>query len=344
MPYVPGEQPRGGFIKLNTNESPYPPPPSVRAALSGAAATLNLYSDPDGAALRGKLAAYHGVSADNIVLGNGSDETLAFAFQAFFEAPGGVWFPDVTYGLYKVLASLYGIPYREIPVGDTLEIRPGDYAGAGAGIVLASPNAQTGLALSEGDIRQIVESNHDNIVVVDEAYADFHGAGVIPLTREYRNLLVTRTYSKSRFMAGARLSYAVGDTALIADIDSVRRSFNPYNVNSMTLAAGEAALDESAYYRERWEMIIQTREKTAERLRSLGFELTESSGNFLFARHPGASGKELFGRLRERGILVRRFDEPARIADRLRITVGTGEQMSALTDALESILTEIRTS
>jgi histidinol-phosphate aminotransferase len=338
-PYVPGEQPRGGYIKLNTNEAPYPPAPAVLYALHpGAAARLNLYPDPDGAALRAKLAAYHGVERGNIVLGNGSDETLAFIFLAFFDGERGVASPDVTYGLYPVLASLYNIPYTHMPVGGALEIRAEDYINIGRNIVLANPNAQTGIALPIGDIERIAGDNPDHVVVIDEAYADFAGISAIPLTRRYENLIVVRTYSKSRFMAGARLSYAVGDGALIADIDTVRRSFNPYNINSVTLAAGEAAMDSYDYYAERWKRITDTRERSAGAMRALGFTLTDSAANFLFARHNGIPGADIFGRLREAGILVRRFDEPGRISDWLRITVGTDRQMDTLIGALESIV------
>jgi histidinol-phosphate aminotransferase len=304
----------------------------------GAAAKLNLYPDPDGAALRAKLAAYHGARIGNIVLGNGSDETLAFIFLAFFDGERGAVSPDVTYGLYPVLASLYNIPYTSIPVGGAFEVRAEDYVNIGRNIVLANPNAQTGIALPIGEIERIAGANPDHIVVIDEAYADFAGISAIPLTRKYENLLVVRTYSKSRFMAGARLSYAVGDSALIEDIDTVRRSFNPYNINSFTLAAGEAAIDSGDYYAERWKRITDTRDRTADAMRARSFTLTDSAANFLFARHSDMPGADIFRRLREAGILVRRFDEPERISDWLRITVGTDGQMDALIRALESIV------
>jgi histidinol-phosphate aminotransferase len=337
---VPGEQPRvGDFIKLNTNEAPYPPAPAVLEALaSGVASRLNLYPDPSGTRLRSKLAEYHGVGSQNIALGNGSDETLAFIFLAFFDDERGVVFPDVTYGLYPVLASLYNIAYSEIQVDGTLSIRPEDYIGASGNVVLANPNAQTGITLPIGDIERIAASNPERVVVIDEAYADFAGSTAIPLTQKYGNLLVVRTYSKSRFMAGARLSYAVGAEDLISDIETVRCSYNPYNVNSATLEAGAAALDSGEYYEKHWELITGVRRAAADALRALGFELTDSRANFLFARHPKVRGRILFERLREAGILVRRFDSPERIADWLRITVGTDVQMETLVRTLGEIV------
>ncbi|MDR2356887.1 MAG: aminotransferase class I/II-fold pyridoxal phosphate-dependent enzyme [Oscillospiraceae bacterium] len=342
-PYTPGEQPRAGdFIKLNTNEAPYPPSPAVSEALaSGVAGRLNLYPDPAGTALRSKLADYHGANARNIALGNGSDETLAFIFLAFFDGERGVVFPDVTYGLYPVLASLYGVPYSEIPVDGTLAVRAEDYCGARENVVLANPNAQTGIALPTSDIERIAASNRERVIVVDEAYADFAGLTAVPLTQKHDNLIVVRTYSKSRFMAGARLSYAVGHEDLIADLETIRCSFNPYNVNSVTLEAGAAAIDSGEYYKRHWELITDARRRCSETLRTLGFELTDSRANFLFTRHPKVPGRTLFDRLRGAGVLTRRFDRPERIADWLRITVGTGAQMETLAGLMkEIVLTE----
>ncbi|MDR0839421.1 MAG: histidinol-phosphate transaminase [Oscillospiraceae bacterium] len=337
-PYTPGEQPREKLIKLNTNESPFPPPQSVIDAVSGAARSLNLYSDPQGTNLRAALASYHGVAPENITLGNGSDETLAFSFAAFGGAERPFVFPDITYGFYPVFAALFNVPYTEIPLRSDLTVASRDYVGIGKNIVLANPNAPTGIALPPGDIEQIVTSNPDNLVIIDEAYADFAGADVsaVPLTSTYSNLLVVRTFSKSRNLAGARLGYAVGNAALIADLETIRYSFNPYNINSLTLAAGAAALEENDYYAQNWAEITQTRSLTISRLRTLGLTVLPSSANFVFAKHPTISGPDLLAKLRERGILVRNLGQP-RIRDWLRITIGAEEQMETLFNVLEEI-------
>ena len=336
VPYTPGEQPRGGFIKLNTNESPFPPPPCVIDALAGKANNLHLYSDPTGAELRAALAEYHDVSAESISLGNGSDESLAFAFLAFGDEERPFVFPDVTYGLYPVISNLFGIPYEELPLMEDYSIGTEEYAGIEKNIVLANPNAPTGLALPLHEIEFIAATNPENVVIIDEAYADFWGQSAIPLTREFDNLLVVRTYSKSRFMAGARLGYIVGSKELIADIEAIRYSFNPYNINTLTLAAGAAALRENDYFVSRWAEINETRDETKKELHARGFEVTDSAANFLFARHERIDGAELYMKLRERGILVRSLGHP-RIRDRIRITVGSREQMAALITALDEI-------
>jgi histidinol-phosphate aminotransferase len=324
-------------VKLNTNEAPFPPPPGVVDAAADAARGLNLYPDPEGAELRAALAAYHGVSPGNISLGNGSDETLAFAFAAFGGAERAFAFPDVTYGFYPVSAALYGVAYTEIPVDASLKIRAEDYLGLGKNIVLANPNSPTGEALPIEDIARIAETNPGRAVIVDEAYADFWGSTAVPLTERFENLLVVRTYSKSRFLAGARLGYAVGDAGLIEDIETVRYSFNPYNLNAMTLAAGAAALREDAYYRERWREIAETREAAQAALRALGFETTRSMANFIFARYEGIPGAELVARLRERGVLARALGRE-RVRPWLRVTAGTPEQMKVFAEAAEDAL------
>jgi len=336
--YVPGEQPQDRkYIKLNTNESPYPPSPAVIERLSAAeAANLKLYSDPDARVLRGKLAALYGVEPENVMVNNGSDESLNFAFMAY--TARGVLFPDISYGFYKVFAQLHGIDARVIPLKDDFSVDPADYYDAqGAMIVIANPNAPTGMTLPLTAIEQIVQKNPDSVVLIDEAYVDFGGESAIPLTKKYENLLVVQTFSKSRSMAGARLGYAIGHAALIADLNKIRCSTNPYNVNRLTLAAGEAAIDTQAYYTENCKKIIATREKTAAALREMGFTLTESRANFLFAKTDRMDGGDLYRALRERGILVRHFDAP-RISDYNRITVGSPEEMEALLAALREIL------
>ena len=341
VPYVPGEQPQDRrYLKLNTNESPFPPSPGVLAAVAEEAARLNLYSDPDARALCAKMAQTYGVTPDRVIMSNGSDEVLNFAFMAFSSDERPLVFPDLTYGFYPVFANLNRLPYTEIPVKDDLSIDPADYCGEGKKtVVIANPNAPTGRFLPLSEIEKIVSANPDGVVIVDEAYIDFGGESAVPLTDKYDNLLVVGTFSKSRSMAGARLGFAIGAPDLVADLNTIRNSTNPYNVNRMTLAAGVAALDDAAYYRENCEKIVSAREWTADKLAELGFAVIPSTANFLFARHPAIGGRELYLTLKERGILIRHFDKP-RIRDYNRITVGTKEQMRTLVASIEKILKE----
>ena len=337
--YVPGEQPADmEYIKLNTNESPYPPSPGVLAAVNRAELEkLRLYPNPDGTRLIKRLAEFYGVNAENIILGNGSDELLAFVFLAFCDSSRGICFPDITYGFYPVYADLFGVPLTEFPLKDDLTIDVRDYINAGENVIIANPNAPTGITIPTDDIIKIAKSNPDYVNIVDEAYVDFGTQSAIPLTAEYENILVIHTYSKSRSMAGARLSYAIGPAALIADLNRIKYSFHPYNVNRLTQIMGEAALDDDAYYQEMRDKIKATRAYTVDELRRLGFTMTDSKANFVFARHPGIGGQRLYAALKERGILVRHFSKP-RISDYLRITIGTDEQMAALFKAIEAEL------
>lgn len=337
--YVPGEQPRDmSYIKLNTNESPYPPAPSVAEAVTrGRAKNLQLYCDTDGRELLELIAKQYGVLPENVIIGNGSDEILNFCFCAYFDSKSPVVFPDITYGFYRVFGDLYGSAYETAPLKDDLTVDLSDYIGAHKHIVIANPNAPTGVCLPLPDIERIVSSNPDSIVVIDEAYIDFGGVSAVPLTKKYKNLIVTMTFSKSRSLAGARLGFAIADKELISDLNRIKYSTNPYNVNSLTQAAGCAVLREQEYYSENCARIIKTRERLCGELEKLGFDFPESAANFVFAGKPGVSGRELYKKLREKGILVRRFDSP-RICDRLRITVGTDEQTDALIKALKEIL------
>ncbi len=339
--YVPGEQPQDmQYIKLNTNEAPFPPSPLVFERLyASEAAKLNLYPDPEGKVLRDKLAGLYGVSRDNVILSNGSDEVLAFAFMAFCDAQRQIAFPDITYPFYPVYADLYGIPYTKIPVRDDFSIRVADYFGIGKNIAIANPCSPTGLAISLSDIEVILRTNPDHVVLIDEAYVDFGAESAVGLIDKYDNLLIVQTYSKSRFMAGVRLGVAFGSSELIADLNRIKYSFNPYNVSKMALIAGEAAIDEDSYYKKNCRIIVDVREKTASALKALGFVMTDSKANFLFAKHPAFTGGEIYRALKEKGILVRHFDKP-RISDYLRITIGTDEQMDALITALKAILTK----
>ena len=336
IPYTPGEQPKDRvFIKLNTNESPFPPSPKALAYAQAAAKDLQLYSDPECRALVRTAAQRLGVGEDEILFTNGSDEILNFAFMAFCDK--GAQFPDITYGFYKVYANLNGVSYTEIPLKEDFSVDIRDYCGVNKAIFLANPNAPTGLCLPLEDIEVIVKSNPDSIVVIDEAYIDFGGESAVPLIRKYGNLLVTQTFSKSRSMAGGRLGLGIGCKELIRDLNTIKYSTNPYNINRMTMAAGIGALEDSDYFRENCRTIMENRAWTAQQLKNLGFTLTDSKTNFLFARHPAVSGKELYTKLRERGILVRHFDTP-RLTDFIRVTVGSQEQMEAFMAAVEEIL------
>jgi len=337
--YVPGEQPQDmQYIKLNTNEAPFPPSPSVFERLNvSELQKLNLYPDPEGRALRTKLAGLYGVKLENTFLSNGSDEVLAFAFMAFCDAERPVAFPDITYPFYPVYANLYGLPYTQIPVRDDFSIDCADYLGINKNIVIANPCSPTGLALTLPEIESIIQANPGHVVLIDEAYVDFGAESAVGLIDKYDNLLIVQTYSKSRFMAGVRLGVAFGAEGLIADLNTIKYSFNPYNVSRMALTAGEAAVDDNAYYMDNCRKIVETRDKTAQTLKSMGFCMTDSKANFLFATHPDREGGELYRSLKQLGILVRHFDKP-RISDYLRITIGTPEQMDALAAALKTIL------
>ncbi len=336
--YVPGEQPQDkSYIKLNTNESPYPPAPQVIEVLSANEINdLKLYSDPECKKLREALAEHYGVKPDNLMIGNGSDEVLAFIFMAFCDKTIGASYPDISYGFYPVYAELNGIKKSEIPLRSDLTINTSDYINAGTTVVLANPNAPTGICLSVSGIEEIVKSNANNVVVIDEAYIDFGGESCVPLTAKYDNLLVVQTYSKSRSMAGARLGYAIGNKELIADLEKLRYSTNPYNLNRLTLLAGEAALKGQAYYDRNNNEIIRIRENTASEFKKMGFFLTDSKANFIFAKHPKFKGEDLYLILKSRGILVRYFAKP-RICDYLRITVGSEQQMESLLSTLKEI-------
>ena len=338
-PYTPGEQPQDqNYVKLNTNESPYPPSPGVLAALNEReGAALRLYSDPTARELKAALARRYGVEPDNVYVGNGSDEALNFAFLAYATDGRGAAFADITYGFYPVFCDLYHIPTRIVPLRADFTLDPGDYHGLGRTIVIANPNAPTGLALSRDEIEGIVKANPDSVVVIDEAYVDFGGESCVPLIRTYPNLLVVQTYSKSRSMAGARLGYAIGDAALIRDLETVKFSTNPYNVNRLTLRAGVAALAEQSYYDGNCEKIMETRAYTTRELEKLGFTVLPSRANFIFAKKDGVDGGALYRGLKERGVLVRHFDKE-RVRDYNRITIGTREQMDIFLEKVKELL------
>jgi len=338
VPYTPGEQPRDmQYIKLNTNESPYPPSKKAQDLAADAAKRLQLYPDPECTALVDELASLYSVKPSQILLTNGSDEILNFAFMAFCDKDTPALFADITYGFYKVFAQINCLPYVEAPLNDDFTINKTDYLGAGKTIFIANPNAPTGIALTLDEIEEIVKSNPDNVVVVDEAYVDFGAQSAVALVNKYDNLLVTQTFSKSRSMAGARLGFGIGCEALINDLKTVKYSTNPYNINSMTMAAGLGCIRDEQYTRKNCSEIIETREYTAEKLKGLGFEMTQSMTNFLFCKHPDIEGEELYKKLKEAGVLVRHFNTE-KLCQFNRITIGTKEQMDTLIKKIETIL------
>lgn len=339
-PYTPGEQPKDqGYLKLNTNESPYPPSPRAQIYAREATENLNLYSDPTCAKLNARMAQVLGVEPDEILFTNGSDDILNFAFMAFCDEKTGAAFPDITYGFYPVFARLNGVDYKEIPLAGDFSIRIEDYLGLKKTIFIANPNAPTGKALTLPEIELILRSNPNNVVIIDEAYVDFGAKSAVSLIHKYENLLVTQTFSKSRSMAGARLGFGVGCKELIRDLNTLKFSTNPYNINAMTMAAGIGSLEDGAYFRANCAVIMETRAWTTAELRRLGFEVLDSMANFVFAKHPGIPGGRLYQELRNRGVLVRHFDGP-RLADYNRITIGSDEQMTEFIRILTGILEE----
>ena len=338
--YVPGEQPKDQqYVKLNTNESPFPPSASVKEAVISEVDKLCLYSDPECTPLIEASAKLFSGSKNELLMTNGSDEILNFAFMAFGDSEHPFVFPDITYGFYPVFAKLNGIPYKEIPLKDDFTIDYRDYLNVNSNIVIANPNAPTGIALPLWQIEKILESNPENIVIIDEAYVDFGGESAVSLIHKYDNLLVTQTFSKSRSMAGARLGFGVANADLIRDLNTIKYSTNPYNVNRMTMIAGYRAIVDNDYYMDNCKKIIDNREFTRHELTKLGFEVLPSCANFLFARNAKIDGEELYLALKERGVLVRHFSKP-KIKDFNRITVGTLEQMKVLIENIKNILEE----
>ena len=339
-PYTPGEQPKDmQYIKLNTNESPFAPPPSVVEAARAEAEKCRLYSEPTCAELVEKAAEVYGVKPSQILPTNGSDEILNFAFMAFCDKDTPAVFADITYGFYEVFAKLNGVPYKTIPLQADFSIHYREYLGVNATVFIANPNAPTGLALSTAEIEKILQSNPNNIVVVDEAYVDFGGESCVPLIDKYENLLVTQTFSKSRSLAGARLGLGFANEKLIADLNTIKYSTNPYNVNRMTMAAGRAALCEQAYFDEKCAEIMRVRAFVTEELKKLGFTVLDSKTNFVFARSEKIKGEELYEKLKAHGVLVRHFKNQ-RIEEFNRITIGTQAQMQVFLEKVKEILEE----
>ena len=339
-PYTPGEQPQERkYLKLNTNESPFPPSPLAQKLASQAAGDCQLYSDPECRALVNTAAESFGVEKENLLFTNGSDEILNFAFMAFCDSEHPAVFPNITYGFYPVFAELNNIPYEEIPLKDDFSIDINEYIGINKTIFIANPNAPTGIALSKADIERIVASNPDNVVVVDEAYVDFGAESSVSLSKKYDNVLICQTFSKSRSLAGARLGFGIGSKALINDLNTIKYSTNPYNINRMTMAAGIGALCDKEYFEKNCLMIAENREQTGRELQKLGFWVTDSKANFIFAKSDKIGGKELYLSLKEKGVLIRHFETPL-LKDYNRITVGSKEQMEEFIKTVREILEE----
>ncbi len=339
VPYTPGEQPKiQNIIKLNTNENPYPPAPAVAEAIKNMDVDrFKKYPDPSCSVLVYAIADFYNVSSDKVFVGVGSDDVLAMAFLTFFNSDKPVLFPDITYSFYDVWANLYRIPFKQIPLNEDFTITKEDYFGENGGVVIANPNAPTGVELPLKDIEEILQKNRDVVVIVDEAYIDFGGESALPLIDKYDNLLVVQTFSKSRSMAGMRIGYAFGNEKLIKYLSDVKYSFNSYTMNTPTLELGALAISNRDYFDKTRNMVIGTRERVKKDLKNLGFEFADSKTNFIFAKHPKKSGKEIFANLRSRGIIVRRFDLP-RIDEYLRISIGTDEEMDTLIRALKEII------
>nr|WP_300182983.1 histidinol-phosphate transaminase [uncultured Agathobaculum sp.] len=338
-PYVPGEQPQSDdIIKLNANESPYPPAPGVQQALRDFdTSRLALYPDANGKALKNALANRFGVKPSQVFLGNGSDDVLALAFQSFFCSDEPVLYPDITYSFYPVWCDLFRIPYETVPLDENFCVNIRDYDRPNGGIVLPNPNAPTGRGVSLAFLEDLLQHNADCVVIIDEAYVDFGAQSAVPLIEKYKNLLVVQTMSKSRSLAGLRIGYALGSETLIATLEAVKNSYNSYTMDAVALAAGKAAVADEAYFQETCRKVVATRERTADALRGLGFVVPPSLTNFLFVTHPDKNASDIFAALRERGIFIRYFKLP-RIDNYLRITVGTDEQMDRLIDALRDLL------
>lgn len=340
VPYVPGEQPKLlDVIKLNTNENPYPPAPGVEKVLREFDVdTLRLYPDPLVSDLVKAIADFYGLNENQVFTGVGSDDVLAMIFMTFFNSEKPLIFPDITYSFYDVWADMLRIPYETIALDDDFRIKPEDYYRENGGVIFPNPNAPTGELLSLGMVEDIIRHNSDVIVVVDEAYIDFGGVSALPLIEKYDNVIVVQTFSKSRSLAGSRVGYAMANPVLIKYLNDVKYSFNSYTMDRITIAAATAAVKDRDYFAETTAKVIKTREWTKNELARLGFEFGDSKSNFIFARHPKMSGQALFEKLKAEQVFVRHFSKPERIADYLRISIGTDQQMQKLISILERIL------
>lgn len=340
VPYVPGEQPKDkNVIKLNTNENPYPPAPGVEKLMNTMTyQDFRLYPDTDATDLTKSLAKFYGVKESQIFVGVGSDDVLGMAFMTFFNnTKKPVLFPDITYSFYDVWADLYRIPYKQIPLDENFHICKEDYLVENGGIIFPNPNAPTGVLESVNDIEDIVKANPESVVIIDEAYIDFGGQSCLPLIEKYENLMVVQTFSKSRSMAGMRIGFAIANEKMIDYLKAAKFSYNSYTMNMPSLIMGVASVEDKAYFEKTCQKIIATREWFKKEMAELGFVFTDSYSNFLFAEHKSVPAKEIFDKLKEKKIYVRYWNK-ARISNRLRITIGTDEQMQQLIKALKEIV------
>ncbi|SFO24014.1 histidinol-phosphate aminotransferase [Pseudobutyrivibrio sp. JW11] len=339
VPYTPGEQPKTKVIKLNTNENPYPPSPLVGKAISKIEMdSLRKYPDPGCQSLISALAKYHGFDAENVFVGVGSDDVLAMSFLTFFNSDKPIFFPDITYSFYDVWASLFRIPFETKALDEDFKIIKSDYDMPCGGIVIPNPNAPTGIAEPVSFFEDIVKAHPECVVIIDEAYVDFGSESAIDLVRKYDNVLVVRTFSKSRAMAGNRIGYAIGSKELIKYLSDCKFSFNSYTMDTITLQAGVASIEDDSYFKEKLDAVITTREWTKAQLKNLGFTFPDSKSNFIFAKHESMEASFIFEELKKRGIYVRYFSKPQRISNYLRISIGTDEEMQVFIDELEKIL------
>lgn len=338
-PYTPGEQPKvNNLIKLNTNENPYGPSPKVLEAINQAQVSkLMLYPDPEAAELVGAIADYYGLEKDQVMVGNGSDEVLAFSFMAFQNEESKFYFPETSYGFYPVYADIFQTRPNPVPLTEDLRVDPADYKNLDGTIIIANPNAPTGIALELQEIEEILTSNRSNLVIIDEAYIDFGAKSCVPFLQKYDNLLIVQTFSKSRSLAGSRVGFALGNKELIADLNRIKFSFNPYNLNRLSILAAKEAICDDAYFQETREKIIKTRRSFVEKLEALGFTVLPSSANFVFAKSDRLKGLEYFTGLRKRNIIVRHFEKEP-ISDFVRITIGRDEDMEALLAVTKELL------
>ena len=341
-PYVPGEQPKEqGLLKLNTNENPYGPSPKVIDAIHAATSEeLKLYPDPSSQRLKKTIASYHGLSANQVFVGNGSDEVLAHVFQALLNHNKPILFPDITYSFYPVYCGLYGIKYEAIPLDRRFEVNIHDYDRPNGGIIFPNPNAPTGIPLELQRIQAILEKNRHSVVVVDEAYVDFGTESAVKLIQDYSNLLITQTLSKARSLAGLRVGYALGHPDLVEALTRVKDSFNSYPIDRLAEAGAVAAIEDVSYFEDTCCKVIATREALVKRLEAMAFIVLPSGGNFIFAKHSILAGDELAIKLRKKNIIIRHFKKPVRISPYVRITIGTERQVAQLLVALEAILQE----